>query len=150
VQAGLDNPAGLAIAGDLLYIADRLNHRVRTLSLTTGVIETIAGAGAGGFAGDGGPAGLARFDRPEGVALSADGLTLFITDFGNHRVRAVHLGTGTIRTLAGNGSTAWNGEGNIAGATSLHRPAAIATGGSGFLFIADAGHSVIWRTVVRL
>ena len=150
VQAGLDNPAGIAIAGAVLYIADRLNHRIRTLSLTTGVIETIAGVGAGGFAGDGGPAGLARFDRPDGIAVAADGLTLFVSDFGNHRVRAVHLGAGTIRTLVGNGSPAWNGVGNVAGETSLDRPAGIAAGGPGFLFIADTGHSVVWRTVVRL
>jgi DNA-binding beta-propeller fold protein YncE len=148
--AGLDNPAGILIAGDVLYIADRLNHRVRALSLTTGVIETIAGSGAPGFAGDGGAAVLARLDRPDALAISADGLTMFVADHGNHRVRAVHLGTATIRTLAGNGSLDWNGQGHAGGDTSIDRPAGLAAGGTGFLFIADFGHSVIWRTIVRL
>jgi sugar lactone lactonase YvrE len=147
--AQLNHPSGITIAGDVLYIADRLNHRIRAVSLTTGIITTIAGQGSAGFAGDAGEAGAARLDRPESVALSSDNLTLFIADYGNHRVRAVNLATRFIQTSAGTGGVIWNGAGKPAGETALEFPAAVA-GGLGFLFIADGGHSVVWRTVVRL
>ena len=59
--AELDSPAGLALdsAGDL-YIADSHNHRVREVAAATGTISTIAGTGAPGFSGDGGPATAAQ------------------------------------------------------------------------------------------
>jgi sugar lactone lactonase YvrE len=148
-SAALNQPSGLALHSDVLYVAERLNHRIRAVSLTTGIIETVAGQGVQGFAGDNGDALLARLDRPASVAVSDDGVTLFIADYGNHRVRAVNLGTGTVQTVAGTGSDAWNGTGRPAGETSLELPSGLAAI-SGFLFIADTGHSVVWRTVIRL
>jgi DNA-binding beta-propeller fold protein YncE len=148
-SAALNQPTGLVLHGDLLYIADRLNHRIRAISLTTGIIETVAGQGVQGFAGDNGDAFLARFDRPASAAVSDDGVTLFIADYGNHRVRAVNLRTRTVQTVSGTGSSAWNGAGRPAGETSLEMPSGVAAR-SGFLFIADTGHSVVWRTVIRL
>jgi hypothetical protein len=145
----LNNPAGIALGGDVLYIADRLNQRIRAVSLTTGIITTVAGQGSAGYSGDGGDAAVARFDRPESVALSSDLVTLFVADYGNHRVRAVNLGTRVIQSIAGTGSVVWSGAGRPAGETSLEWPSGVATG-LGFLFIADFGHSVVWRTVIRL
>lgn len=147
--AQLNSPAGIAVGGDVLYIADRLNHRIRAVSLTTGLITTLAGQGAAGFGGDGGPATEARFDRPESVALSTDQLTVFIADYGNHRIRAINLSSGIVQSSAGTGSVSWSGAGRPAGQTSLELPSGVAAG-LGFLFIADTGHSVVWRMVVRL
>ncbi len=75
-RAELNNPAGMAIdAGGNLYVADRVNHRVRKIE-PGGQITTIAGTGPtglenAGFAGDGGPASEARLNVPEGVAVDA-------------------------------------------------------------------------------
>ena len=53
-----------------------------------GNISTVAGTGAPGFSGDGGPATSARLDFPSGVAVDSVG-NLFIADVNNHRIRKV-------------------------------------------------------------
>ena len=63
-------------------------------------ITTVAGNGALGFSGDGGPATAASLQFPSGVALDAAG-NLYIADQNNHRIRRVDAG-GTITTVAGN------------------------------------------------
>ncbi|MCI0432915.1 MAG: hypothetical protein L0271_04600 [Gemmatimonadetes bacterium] len=147
--ARLASPGGVAWVSGRLYIADTGNHRVRVVDLDAGTIETIAGDGAGGFSGDGGPALEARVNQPTHVAVDARGTSLFVTDFANDRVRVVALQSGVIRTFAGDGSIRFIPPGRPAGATSLFRPAAITPSAPGFVFIADAGHSVVWRTLLR-
>lgn len=148
-ESRLAAPAGIDALGDHLYIADRANGRVRQVDLATGIIRSIAGTGAAGFGGDGGPATAARLDRPESVSASADGATLFVTDHGNDRVRAIDLRSGGIATFAGTGDRAFVPGPRQAGDISLLRPAALATAHAGFLFIADPGHSVVWRLTLR-
>ena len=61
------------------------NHRIREVT-SDGVIHTIAGQSAAGFAGDGGPAPAARLDAPQGLAFDGAG-NLYFADTGNNRVR---------------------------------------------------------------
>jgi hypothetical protein len=70
-----------------VYIADSLDDRVRRVS-PGGTITTIAGTGAGGFSGDGGPATSARLYAPDGVAVDGEG-NVYIADSQNYRVRKV-------------------------------------------------------------
>jgi hypothetical protein len=56
-----------------MYIGDYSNSRVRKVKASTGIISTVAGNGANGTYGDGGPA-LAAGVQPIGVALGPDGL----------------------------------------------------------------------------
>ncbi|MFZ5893275.1 MAG: RHS repeat-associated core domain-containing protein [Myxococcota bacterium] len=65
------------------------------------VIDTIAGTGTEDFSGDGGPALGAALSSPRGITFAPDG-TLYIADFGNHRIRKVNA-DGTIQTVAGTG-----------------------------------------------
>ena len=89
-EATLAGPDGLAFAADgSLYIADRENNRVRRID-SDGIIDTVAGTGVSGYAGDGGPASEAELANPEGIAFDADG-NLYIADFGNRRIRKVTL-----------------------------------------------------------
>jgi sugar lactone lactonase YvrE len=98
-QASLRSPRGVAVGPDgSVYIADTNNNRVRRVG-PDGIISTVAGAGAAGFAGDGGPAQSALLNGPAGVAVAADG-SLFIADYGNDRVRRV-APDGEISTVAG-------------------------------------------------
>ena len=53
-----------------------------------GSIQTVAGTGVAGFAGDGGPANAALLNQPYGLALDTAG-NLYIADLGNARVRKV-------------------------------------------------------------
>src|SRR3954452_19775716 len=64
-------------------------------------VETVAGSGAAGFAGDSGPAFRAELNNPAGGALDSQG-RLYVADRDNNRVRRVDA-DGTIRTIAGTG-----------------------------------------------
>ncbi len=64
-----------------MYIADYFNCRVRKLTVSTGIITTIAGTGTTSFDGDNGPATSATLYGPEGVALDVSGITCFIETF---------------------------------------------------------------------
>ncbi|MDA0744993.1 MAG: cohesin domain-containing protein [bacterium] len=98
-------PNGLALDGEGgLYVADRNSHLVRKVDLGTGTMITVAGkaGGAGGYAGDGGPATDALLNWPKDVALDADG-NLYIADSSNQRIRKVDT-DGIITTVAGGGT----------------------------------------------
>ena len=56
-----------------VYIADTKNHRIRKLTISTGVISTIAGTGSASYGGDDGAATSAAINYPQGVALDASG-----------------------------------------------------------------------------
>lgn len=87
-NAQLNNPAGVAVdsAGNV-YIADQGNHCIRMVD-TQGIITTIAGNPGFGYSGDGGPAVNAQLNLPNGVTVDGAG-NIFISDFGNLRVREV-------------------------------------------------------------
>ena len=133
--AVLAYPTGIAVAADgALYIADTGNHRVRKLA-ADGTITTVAGTGAAGFNGDGGPAALARLNSPRGVAVSADGM-LYVVDRENRRIRLVDA-DGLIRTVAGTGSSGFNGDRGDATQATLRAPYGVALDSRGNLYIAD-------------
>ncbi|MCL7972110.1 MAG: hypothetical protein M8866_08520, partial [marine benthic group bacterium] len=119
---------------------------VRAVDLVSGIISTIAGTGASGFGGDGGPALSAALSDPRDVAVTSDGLILYIADRGNHRIRAVSLATGLINTAAGSGDTAFAGNLIDAGAAGLASPIGVATSPFGLVLIADTDHHIVWRT----
>ncbi len=101
-SASLRFPESIAMGADgSLYIADRVNQRIRKIS-PDGFIATVAGSGLSGFAGDGGPAKSARLSNPNGVTVDRDG-NIFIADQGNRRIRKVSP-AGIITTVAGNGT----------------------------------------------
>lgn len=81
-SAQLNSPVGIAVdsAGNL-YIADSFNNVIRRVS--HGVITTVAGNGAQGFSGDGGPALSAQLNHPYGIAVDSAG-NLYVTDHGNN------------------------------------------------------------------
>jgi len=139
--AAINSPEGIALdsAGNL-YIADTLGHRVRKVA-PDGTITTVAGNGAGGFQGDGGPATQASLYYPKGLAVDGAG-NLFIADWLNSRIRVV-TPDGTIYTAAGNGSFAYYGDGGPATSAALRFPWGLAAGSGGKIYIADDENSVI-------
>lgn len=111
------NPRSLAVGPDgVLYISDSDLHRVRRVS-PKGIITTVAGTGAQGFSGDGGPASQARFNGVGAITLGRDG-SLYIADRGNRRIRWLRP-DGTINTLAGNGEQTFTGDGGPAAQAGL-------------------------------
>ena len=59
-----------------VYIADQGNHRIRKVTVSTGIISTIAGTGGATYSGDNGEATSAILSYPGGVALDASGRIL--------------------------------------------------------------------------
>ena len=134
-SAGLYCTTGLAVdAGGNLYIADHDNNRVRKVT-ADGIITTVAGTGAPGFSGDGGPAVNAQLNRPAGVAVDAAG-NLYIADAWNYRVRKV-AADGAITTVAGNGTQGFSGDGGPATSQALSGPQSLAVDAAGNLYITD-------------
>jgi glucose/arabinose dehydrogenase len=87
-DAELNTPTGVAVTADGGFlIADTVNNLVRKVS-AAGVITRAAGTGTAGNSGDDGPAADAELNRPEGVAVTADG-GFVIADSINNTVRKV-------------------------------------------------------------
>ncbi len=60
-----------------------VNQRIRKVTISTGIITTIAGTGTGSYSGDNGQATAATLNQPMDVAVDSAGSTstnLVITD----------------------------------------------------------------------
>jgi PKD repeat protein len=140
-EAGLHEPVDVFLSpGGDLYIADRLNHRVRQVDGTTGTIATVAGSGgtgpdAGGFSGDNGQATEATLTEPEGLFVDGGG-NLYVADALNRRIRKVDT-SGTITTVAGYGDVGHTGDGGVATLASLGTPCAFFVTPTGDAYVAD-------------
>ena len=141
--AELSGPDGLALdgSGDL-FIADSANNVVREVNAKTGDITTIAGTGTGGYSGDNESATAAEMSDPSSVAVDSAG-DVFIADTDNNVIREVNAKTGDITTIAGTGTGGYSGDNESATAAELSTPQGVAVDGSGHLFIADSGYTVI-------
>jgi DNA-binding CsgD family transcriptional regulator len=141
-DALLSSPVRVATnaAGNLLYIADAGNNRIRRVDTGTGVISTVAGSSdTYGDSGDGGKAVNARLGLPMGVAVAANG-DLYIADTDNNRVRRVSA-DGMIRTVVGGSGAGFSGDGGSALHAAIYGPLGIAVTPSGDLYIADSGNA---------
>ncbi len=131
-------------AGDL-YLADAARHRVWKVNVAAGTVVPVAGTGAAGFAGDGGPAREALLSQPYDVAVDAGG-NLYIADFGNGRIRRVRP-DGTIETVAGGGAES-PAAGGDARQVRLLGPRNVAVDAAGRLYFSEfLGHRVWARTL---
>ena len=140
-SASLYAPSGVTVdsAGNL-FIADAGNNRVRKVATTTGIITTIAGTGTAGYSGDNAAAVSATLNKPSAVVESAAG-NLYVLDTGNNVVRLVS--SGTITTIAGNGTAGYTGDNGPATSATLHAPYGMSLDSSGNLYIADSGNNAV-------
>lgn len=133
--AQLHMPRGVQVdASGNIFIADRDNHRIRKIDITTSNISTIAGTGTAGFSVN--LATSAQLNQPGGVAVDNDG-NIYIADSHNHRIRKILASTGEIVTIAGDGTANFGGDGGLATAAQLNTPGDVAVDASGNLYIAD-------------
>ena len=121
-----------------VYISDVDNNVIRKVDKTTGVITTYAGNGTGTFAGDGGQATAASLNSPTSISLDDNG-NLYILDHHNNRIRKVNA-SGVIRTIAGNGSTGFSGDGGPATAARLRIAWGIDADDMGNVYFSDEGN----------
>ncbi len=137
-SATLDGPVGVQVdASGNVYISDQINNVIR--KVTNGIITTVAGTGAFGFAGDGGQAVHAEFGYPASVGLDAAG-NLYIPDVNNNRIRVLFT-NGTIETVAGNGIEGFGGDGGPALDAAINVPRSVSVAPNGNVYIGDFGNN---------
>ena len=124
-----------------LYLGEENGGQVRKVD-QSGRITIVAGTGAIGFSGDGGPATEAQLNWPMGVAVDHSG-NIFIADAPhNNRVRRIDALTGIVNTIAGNGQRGYSGDGGPAALAQLNTPdgCSVAVDARGNVYVLDAGN----------
>ncbi len=153
-------------------LTDRLGNKILVLAMRSGVFYgramaagrtyTVAGTGAAGRTGDGGPALRARLNWPEGLAVDHHG-NLVIADTYNSRIRVVavktgqfygqHMRKGDIYTIVYRTGAWYNGgfagDGGPALRAKISRPDNVTIDSSGNLLISDFGNSRIRLVAAR-
>ena len=139
-EAAFNDPQGMALGKDMLYIADRGNHTIRRLRLITGEVETLAGTGRHGKPPP------QEFEQPRTVelnspwdlALSAD--RLYIAMAGQNQIWVYDLVGNRLRWFAGSGQYGrQDGEAELA---HFARPTGLSVAEQ-MLYVADADASAI-------
>ncbi len=145
-SANLYTPSGLTIDSfDNMYIVDTYNHRIRKVSMSNSIINSVVGTyGGGTFGGDNDVATSALLNYPSSVAFtSGTSSDFYLTDTNNHRVRYVSDG-GDISTIAGNGNTVFSGDNGQATSATLNYPQQVVYDTSG----AGPGRNKILRITI--
>ena len=121
-------------AGDI-FVADQFNNKIRKVDGKTGIVTTVAGTHMGSN-GDDGPATKAQLNMPNSVAVDAAG-NIYISDFGNNKIRKVDAKTGTISTIAGDGKEGKKGDDGPAASAEIDQPGTILVTSNGDIYFAD-------------
>jgi hypothetical protein len=152
-SATVNSPHGIALdSSGNVFFSDYNNHRVRKITVSTGIITTYAGTGSGSYSGDGGVASSAALTGPNGLAIDSSGTkatsrsntfitysnlipsllgNVYISDFSNNRIRKVVASSSIISTIAGTGSAGYSSDGGQATSAALNCPVGVAVDTSG-------------------
>jgi sugar lactone lactonase YvrE len=133
-------PTGIAIdASGNIYVADRLNHKIRKIS-ATGVVTSLAGSTAGFADGTG---ASAQFNLPVSITVDAAG-DMYVADEGNNKIRKV-TATGVVTTLAGSVQGFADG---IGAEAQFYYPSGVALDALGNMYVADYSNHKIRKIVL--
>ncbi len=133
--ARFNMPGGLTMdTGGSLYVADRLNHRIRKVT-PTGEVSLWVGLNQGS---NNGTASQATFYAPKDVAVDEEG-NLYVADTGNHRIRKVTPAR-VVTTLAGSYRGSLDGTGTAA---RFDTPEGVVVGPGGVVYVADTRNHTI-------
>ncbi|MFM7815744.1 MAG: hypothetical protein ACKPGI_02125 [Verrucomicrobiota bacterium] len=119
-----------------LWLALREANQVWKLDRRTGKALHVAGTGAKGMTGNGGPARLATLSGPKGIAVGPEG-RVFVADTENHVIRVIDPASGRIEGLVGDGIRGDGPEGPARGCR-LARPHGVFADRNGNLYVGDS------------
>jgi sugar lactone lactonase YvrE len=157
-------PVGVPGPGAVAQISDSYGSVLlpdRSLAFTSGGTRVLrlapdgtlsVLAGGGSLTTDGVPATSLLLNGAQGLALSADGSTLYVGEASNVRIRAVNLATGMATTVAGTGTNACpgTGDGGLATAAQLCYPGSLTVAG-GSLYVGSTSTNIsTWGEVRRV
>lgn len=136
-------PYSVTTDGTNVFVADKDNHTIRQIVISTGVVTTLAGsAGISGLTDGTGSA--ARFLNPHGI--TTDNTNLYVTSSGHHTVRKIVIASGVVTTIAGDPTTAGSTDA-IGTAARFNYPYGIETDGTN-LYVSDASNHTIRKIVI--
>lgn len=133
--AQFKRPQGVLLHGNVLYVADTENHRLRAIDLVKNTVSTLAGTGERGshrLFGWGSAAGKA-LASPWDLALSNDGSEIIIANAGSHQLWGYHLADKKLRIVAGSGAESID-DGGLPG-NSLSQPSGLSRVGDTLYFV---------------
>ncbi len=138
-DAQFDHPQGMALSGDLLFVADTENHQLRVVDLMAKTVTTLAGTGEQArFRESGGPLKTTALNSPWDLTVVDD--TLFVAMAGPHQIWSHKLGSDSISVFSGSGrEDILDGPHAMA---ALAQPSGIVSDGKS-LFVADSEGSSI-------
>jgi sugar lactone lactonase YvrE len=146
-HAGVFGARAVAFSPDgSLYVMERQGSSIRRVR--NGVIETVAGTGERGYAGDGNDAKLAVFNAPKEMAVDRSG-NIFVVDTENHAIRLIDAASWSVTTIAGTGHPGAGGDGGAASQAGLARPHGAAVGPDGAVYVGDSENHRIRRLMRR-
>jgi hypothetical protein len=150
-EASFNQPSGLALAGNHLFVADAEASAVRAVALVDDArVMTLVGQGLFEFGDVDGKGADVRLQHATGIAWAAP--HLYLADTYNDKVKRIDLATGEVSTLAGGGfGGAGNGSDEIDGigaAATFAQPEGLAAG-DGWLLVADTNHHALRRVDVE-
>lgn len=139
-------PRALFIDGQTMWVALREGHSIWRIELNEGRWHHVAGTGKPGFTGDGGPAKVATFNGPKGIAVGPD-KDVYVVDTENHAIRKINMKSKGISTVAGSGPQlrGFGGDGGPATKAQMDRPHGICLDSAGEIFIGDTSNHRVRR-----
>ncbi len=156
-SATITIPAGIDVdSSGNVYFSDYNNCRVRKITVATGIISTYAGTGSSSYSGDGGTASSAAINGPNGLCIDTSGAyqcfmkyshgsslgsnlinsfldNVYVSDYGNSRIRKITSSTSIISTIAGTGVSSYSGDNGVATSATLGGAEGVAVDMSGTL-----------------
>lgn len=138
--ARFSGPAGLAIDGDNLFVAEFGNDTIRKIDLKNKKVTTLAGH-AGDSGSDDGVGDKASFSYPSSIVVA--GKFLYVTDFLNDTIRKIEISERKVTTLAGSATEPGGSIDGVGDAARFRSPKSIATDGAGHLFVGDGENHTI-------
>jgi streptogramin lyase len=119
-----------------MWLALREGNSVYKLDMKAGTIHHVAGTGAKGFTGNGGPAKTATLSGPKGISIAPNG-NVYLADTESHSIRMIDVRQGTLELVAGTGERGDGPEGNPLNC-KMARPHGVFVDREGAVFIGDS------------